>query len=99
MTLWLQPGGAATLETVYVGKGRGPVTGGRWSIAGDEVTVQLDDGSKPLVYTMTTDRLVPKQWDHDVYGSQGLMLQRRAGYQSGAPNIFENPGMPGRVEP
>jgi NlpE N-terminal domain len=99
VTLWLQPGGAATLETVYVGKGRGPVEHGVWSANGDELTVQLDGAGEPLVYTIAPDRLVPKRWDRNLYGSSGLSLVRRAAYQSERPGIFETPGQPGRVEP
>ena len=90
VTLWLQPGGAATLETVYVGKPRLPVEGGVWSATGDELTVTLDGQHEPLVYTIESERLVPKRWDHALYGTGGLLLTRRASYSEG-PSIFETP--------
>ncbi len=82
VTLWLQSGGVATLETVDIGKERLPVVHGVWSATGDEVTVQLrgEDGQPsgaPLVYTIAPDHLEPKQWDRDVYGPTGLPLTRR----------------------
>jgi hypothetical protein len=82
ITLWLQPGGRATLETVDIGKERQPLVQGSWSAYGDEVTVQLqgEDGqptSAPLVYTIGPDALAPKQWDQSVYGATGLPLTRR----------------------
>jgi hypothetical protein len=82
VTLWLQSGGVATLETVDIGKERLPPVHGVWSATGDEVIVQLrgEDGQPsgaPLVYTIGPDRLEPKQWDHDVYGPTGLPLTRR----------------------
>jgi len=85
VTLWLQPSGVATLETVDLGKERLPVAHGAWSAHGDELTVQLqgEDGQPsgaPLVYTIQPQSLVPKQWDRDVYGPTGLPLTRRASY-------------------
>ncbi len=99
VTLWLEPGGTAILETVFVGKGRGPVERGAWSLERDELTVRLDGAGEPLVYAVQGDRLVPKRWDHGVYGASGLPLTRRASYHSQTPGFFEPPGMPGRVEP
>lgn len=95
VTLWLQPGGAAALETVVVGTGREPVQNGTWSASGDEVTVRLDGQSAPLVYTIHTDRLVPKQWDRALYGASGLPLARRASYNAKTPSIFEPQQPPG----
>ena len=48
VTLWLQSGGVATLETVDIGKERLPPVHGVWSATGDEVTVQLrgEDGQR-----------------------------------------------------
>jgi len=82
ITLWLQSGGVATLETVDIGKERQPVAHGVWSASGDEVTVQLrgEDGQpsgQPLVYAIGQNRLEPKQWDRNVYGPAGLPLTRR----------------------
>ena len=91
VTLWLQPGGAATLETVYVGKPRPPAETGVWSASGDEVTVQLDGHGEPLVFTIAPERLVPKRWDQALYGATGLPLTRRASYQSERPGIFDVP--------
>jgi hypothetical protein len=87
VTLWLQPGGAVILETVYVGKQRTPSQGGRWSANGDEVTVTLDGQAQPLVFTIAGDRLVPKQWDRTQYGNDGLTLSRRASYQREGPTL------------
>jgi hypothetical protein len=99
VTLWLQPGGAASLETVLVGKGRGPVEGGRWSATEDEVTVRLGGQSEPLVFGIAGDRLVPRRWDRTRYGDAGLELTRRAAYNPERPGIFEATNQPGRVEP
>src|SRR4029453_17445424 len=41
VTLGLQPGGVAALETVYVGKPRMPAENGVWSASGREGTVRL----------------------------------------------------------
>jgi hypothetical protein len=81
VTLWIEPDAVATLDTVYVGKGRGPVLRGRWSVRDDELTVVLNgvEGGPqaPLVYTIEPERLVPKTWDHGLYGADGLPLRRR----------------------
>jgi hypothetical protein len=97
VTLWLQPGGAATLETVDVGKPRQPAEGGSWSASGDEVTVRLDGQGQPLVYTIEKNRLIPKAWDRARYGDGGLLLTRRASYHHEAPSIFETK-QPGYVD-
>ena len=99
VTLWLQPGGAASLETVFVGKGRGPVDSGRWSATGDEITVRLDGQSEALVFGVDRDRLLPRRWDHARYGDAGLQLVRRAAYNPDRPSVFAPTNMPGRVEP
>ena len=82
VTLWLQPEGKATLETVDIGKERQPLVNGSWSAYGDELTVQLqgEDGQpnpSPLVYAIGPNNLTPKQWDQNVYGPTGLPLTRR----------------------
>ena len=82
VTLWLQPGGPATLESVYIGKPRTPSQTGVWSASGDEVTVRLDGQAQPLVFTIAEGRLVAKQWDRTLYGDAGLTLGRRASYQN-----------------
>ncbi len=89
VTLWLQPGGAATLETVYVGKPRTPAATGSWSAEGDEVTVRIAGQSDPLIYTIAVDRLVPKRWDHALYGEEGLPLARRASYQKEGATLYD----------
>jgi len=89
VTLWLQPGGAAMMETVYVGKPRIPTLGGVWSASGDEVTVRIDGQSEPLVYTIASERLVPKQWDRALYGESGLPLTRRASYQHEGSSLYD----------
>ncbi len=89
VTLWLQPGGAAALETVYIGKGRMPVENGVWSVDGDAVTIRLDGQREPLVYGIATDRLVPRRWDQNLYGATGLPLTRRASYDPERPSVFE----------
>ena len=81
-TLWLEPEGKATLETVEIGKERQPLVHGSWSAYGDELTVQLQGGDgnpnpAPLVYAIGPDNLTPKQWDQNVYGPTGLPLTRR----------------------
>ena len=82
VTLWLQPGGKAALETVELGKERVPAENGSWSAQGDEVTVTLDGEREPLVFGIVRDDLVPKRWDRNVYGENGLRLTRRASYGS-----------------
>jgi hypothetical protein len=89
VTLWLQPGGEATMETVYVGKPRTPAESGAWSASGDEVTVRIDGQAEPLVYTIAGERLVPKQWDRALYGDSGLPLSRRASYQHEGPSLYD----------
>ena len=81
VTLWLQPGGRATLETVELGKERSPVQSGSWSAQGDELTVTLDGATQPLVFAIVRDELVPKRWDRNLYGENGLRLTRRASYE------------------
>lgn len=88
VTLWLQPGGSAALETVIVGTGKLPVQDGTWTASGDVLTVQLKGGA-PLVYTIDRDRLVPKQWDRAIYGDTGLPLVRRASYNPETKSVFE----------
>src|SRR5262249_41874071 len=78
VTLWLQSGGRATLETVDLGKERTPAENGIWSAQGEEVTVALQGASEPLVFGIQQDQLVPKRWDHHVYGDSGLLLTPRA---------------------
>jgi hypothetical protein len=99
VTLWLQTGGAALLETVYVGKGRGPVENGRWSATETEVTVRLDGQEEPLVFGVAGDRLVTRRWDRARYGEAGLELTRRAAYNPERPSVFAPANQPGRVEP
>ena len=82
VTLWLQAGGTATLEMVYVGKGQTPVERGRWSVRGDEVTVALlnaDDGPRDetFVFTLKDERLTARTWDRARWGDTGLVLTRR----------------------
>ena len=94
VTLWLQPGGVATLESVAIGQPRQPAENGVWSASGDEVTVRIDGQGEPLVYTIAADRLVPKQWDRALYGESGLPLTRRASYerQGSIYDDFRGPG-------
>jgi hypothetical protein len=81
VTLWLQPVGAAVLETVYVGKPGRAVERGSWSLRAMELTLVLfDDAGRPstrLVYAVEADRLIPKTWDRVRYGDTGLPLARR----------------------
>ena len=97
VTLWLEPGGEALLETVFVGKARLPVERGAWSADGDELTVRLDGESAPLVFGIEPERLVPRRWDHSLYGDAGLTLTRRAAYNPDKPSVFEM-NQPLRVE-
>jgi len=95
ITLWLQPGGTAMLETVEVGQPRTPAQSGAWFASGDELTVRFDGQAAPLIYTIAVDRLVPKEWDRTLYGESGLPLTRRATYdQQGATlyDTFKGPG-------
>jgi hypothetical protein len=86
ITLWLEGDGTATLETVYVGKGKTPVERGRWSLRGDDVIVDLlyadEEGARneTLVFTRQDDRLVPKAWNHQRYGDMSLPLTRRVNH-------------------
>ena len=77
VTLWLDEGGTARLETVYVGKARGPLDEGRWSATGSDISVTLNDASEPLVFRRVGKELLPESWDRTRYGSEGLLLQRR----------------------
>lgn len=89
VTLWVQPGGVAALETVDVGKGRLPVEQGSWTVAGDELTVRLDGQAAPLVFAIQGEQLVARQWDRTAYGASGLTLTRRAAYNPERSNPFE----------
>jgi hypothetical protein len=80
VTLWLQPGGRATLETVDLGKERVPAESGSWLAQGEEVTVTLEGESEPLVFGIGRDELVAKRWDRNVHGESGLTLMRRSSY-------------------
>jgi hypothetical protein len=77
VTLWLDEGGTARLEQVYVGKARLPVDEGRWSATGTDITVTLADASEPIVFRRVGKELLPESWDKKRYGSEGLILQRR----------------------
>ncbi len=84
VSLWLQPQGRATLETVTLGQQRpADPQVGRWTFRDDnQLTVQLEDQAEkpigqPLVFELVGDRLVPKRWDKAVYGPDGLALKRR----------------------
>jgi hypothetical protein len=83
VSLWLQPTGRATLETVQLGQQRTEPQGGRWSFREDnQLTVQLenelgDPVGQPLVFDLVGDKLVPKKWDAGVYGTDGIPLRRR----------------------
>lgn len=83
VSLWIQPAGRATLETVVLGQPGQPMQIGRWSfVEPNQLTVQLEDTSgkpqgQPLVYDLVGDRLIPKRWDHALYGDAGLPLRRR----------------------
>jgi hypothetical protein len=81
VTLWVQPGGAATLETVFVGKPERFVEEGTWSYRDERLRIVLGDtrreASTTLVYRLEDDRLVPQEWDRTRYGETGLPLRRR----------------------
>jgi hypothetical protein len=73
---------AAALSVEFVGLGT-TYHPGRWSASGDRLTVQptRSDGTpneNPLVWRLEGDRLVPVEWDRNVYGPQGLPLAKRA---------------------
>jgi hypothetical protein len=76
VTLWLDEGGTARLEQVFVGKERLPVDSGRWRATGTDITVTLADASEPLVFRRVGKELLPESWDKTRYGSE-LTLQRR----------------------
>ena len=80
VTLWLQPGGKATLETVDLGKERVPPESGTWSAQGEDVTVTLEGESEPLIFGIGRDQLIAKQWDRSAHGESGLILTRRSSY-------------------
>jgi hypothetical protein len=83
VTLWLEETGRASLEIVYVGKGKTPVERGSWSLRGDDVIVDLlyadEEGARndTLVFTRKEGGLVPKAWNRARYGDLGLPLTRR----------------------
>jgi hypothetical protein len=83
VSLWLQPEGRATLETVTLGQQRSEPQYGRWTFRDDnQLTVQMEDQAlkpigQPLVFQLVGDRLIPKKWDKSVYGPDGLALRRR----------------------
>jgi hypothetical protein len=77
VTLWLQPGGKATLETVDLGKERVPAASGTWAAQGQEVAVTLDGESDPLLFSVGRDELTVTRWDRTIHGESGLTLKRR----------------------
>jgi hypothetical protein len=81
VTLWVQDGGVATLETVHLGRPDRQVAQGRWAVRERELTLELLDGrgepDTTLVYEVQPDRLVPVRWDRDRWGAAGLPLRRR----------------------
>jgi hypothetical protein len=77
VTLWLQPGGKATLETVDLGKERVPAASGTWAAQGEQVAVTLDGESEPLVLSVGRDELTVTRWDRTIHGESGLTLKRR----------------------
>lgn len=76
VTLELNRDGLATVTSDHEGTGR-VVERGRWSAAGDTVTVNLDS-QRTMSWTRDGDVLVPKTWDSQTYGAQGMRLTRRA---------------------
>ena len=77
VTLWLQPGGKATLETVDLGKERVPAASGTWAAQGEEVAVTLEGESDPLLLSVGRDELTVTRWDRTIHGESGLTLKRR----------------------
>ena len=77
VTLWLQPGGKATLETVDLGKERVPAVSGTWAAQGEQVAVTLEGESEPLVLSVGRDELTVTRWDRTIHGESGLTLRRR----------------------
>ena len=77
VTLWLQPGGKATLETVDLGKERVPAASGTWAAQGEQVAVTLEGESEPLVLSVGRDELTVTRWDPTIHGESGLTLKRR----------------------
>ena len=77
VTLWLQPGGKATLETVDLGKERVPAASGTWAAQGEQVAVTLEGESEPLVLSVGRDELTVTRWDRTIHGESGLTLKRR----------------------
>ncbi len=77
VTLWLQPGGKATLETVDLGKERVPAASGTWAAQGEEVAVTLEGESDPLLFSVGRDELTVTRWDRTIHGESGLTLRRR----------------------
>jgi hypothetical protein len=78
----LRHDGSATMSTEYVGKGRPTVNRARWNQKDDVVLLQVleQDGKAaghPLIWTLVGDRLVPKYWDFERYGSNGFTLLRK----------------------
>lgn len=79
ISLSLNPDGTAQFTTQFIGKGEPVIEQGRWYNKGNELTVELfkSDGRPsqfPLVWTLSGKSLIPKSWDHELYGSIGLPL-------------------------
>ena len=73
-------GPAAALAVEFVGLGT-TYHPGRWSSAGDLITLQptRGDGSPseyPLTWRLEGGRLVPVTWDKNTYGASGLPLAK-----------------------
>lgn len=78
----LRHDGSATMSTEYVGKGRPTVDRARWNQKDDVVLVQVleQDGKPaghPLIWTLVGERLIPRYWDFERYGSNGFTLLRK----------------------
>ncbi len=71
---------AVSLEFVGLGTTLHP---GRWSASGDRITMQptRGDGTPneyPFTWRLEGSRLIPVDWDHRIYGEQGIPLTRQA---------------------
>ena len=78
VTLWLQPGGKATLETVDLGKERVPPASGTWAAQGERGRGDARRArASRCVLSVGHDELTVTRWDRTIHGESGLTLKRR----------------------
>jgi hypothetical protein len=66
----LEPAGDAAVSTAFSNSSTRGLAEGTWTRDGMHVAVNLDS-QKGLVFVHAGDQLIPKEWDHAVWGEEG----------------------------